>query len=247
MIKELYLKTGKLKVKEVNNIDIFNVKLSPEFANLQVPKFYIEEQDRYIDNYDNPDYHEALKLRQFEKQQKGYLNLLEKSIISVETTHEIHKTWNKLYRSLQNNYLLEHEIENYSEQALMVKYIILGDDKDKADLIDFALLHENRIYEIMNLFNVTRNGENIFRYPLKFSVDTRIDYDQIELFGYHIVHPFDEYMCCKESNLSWEKWLTNEYSKSTKETTIALWRLARVISNHNEDAVAIENEKKSKK
>lgn len=236
-----------IEIKEISNYLVFNVELSDEFTNLQVPQFYIEEQDRWVENLDHPDYYEALKIKNIEKQEKGFLSLLEHAIINIQTNREIIGKWNKLYKSLSRNELIKDEIDNYSENILMAKYFIFNTIDLKSDLVKFCLLCEENIFKQMYIFSVTRNNESIFKHNLRFSIDTKIDWDQLILFGQQIVHPFDEYKCCIESNLNWNNWLNNEYTKSLKETTIALWRMNKIISSHQEDAIAIENEKKSKK
>jgi len=47
--------------------------------------------------------------------------------------------------------------------------------------------------------------------------------------------------------VDWIKWYRCEYSLREKATTIGLYRLNRLMESHQEDAVQIESEKRSKK
>ena len=232
--------------QELQNYFLFDVKISEEYENLKVPTAFIESQDRWVDNPYHPDYVEALQLVQIERQEKAFLKLLKFGVISFNKTTEIISNWNKTYKNLKRNSLMKKEMDSMSEDILILKYIVFINNTDKTRLVEECLLCEDNIIRYMKLYNVTRNMDDIFTYPLKHSINTNVEWQQIQLYGRQLVHPLDEFNACVDVKLDWNLWCLNSYNKMFKEHTIALWRLNKIINSHQEDAIAIENERKNK-
>lgn len=92
-------------------------------------------------------------------------------------------------------------------------------------------------------FGLTRHGEPILAYPLKRSVSTGIDYDDVRmLLG--MVPEFEERDACIASGYRWQDWLALD--SRDRAASVAHYRMRQVLEAHQQDAVqkARENEER---
>jgi hypothetical protein len=219
-------------VKRIPNIELLHTE--DDFPIPKPPSFYIEEQDRWVDNPDHPDYHSAMQLRQVSQAYAVYDTIIEKAV-----------TFSGDYLSL----LTRQELKLYVAEQEQYKFIVSKYGLD-TKIIELAILTENAVQAVLNRMAITRNGTNIFDVPITNALNTSIVVAPLLVgeTGIQAVHPMDEFACVKSANgISWEKWINGEYSLPYMATTIALYRASQVIELHINDAQQIESERKSKK
>lgn len=229
------IKDCELEVTRISNIDIFSADISGTMPEPQVPKFYIEEQDRWVDNPDHPTYHAALSVYYanrtfalFDYILRNYVRVVDKNKINIP------RNIIKLYP--------DEDVE-----FLFLKHILFEDILDGESMINLITLTETRVYPIFKSIRILRNGMDIHSHDVKNTVNTNIDYEPLIIAGHQLVHPLDEYNACVSSNISYVDWVNNQYDLDTMAKAIALYRINKIVEIHSGDAAQIESEKKSRK
>ena len=210
----------------------------------QVPKYEeVEGSGEFIENPFHPLYHEAMAVYEATKAEKIFNTLLKLSIATFDNNYLKDSKWKNLYTYLKRQRVYEIPQEEYQ---CYLQYYAFNNIQDKNLLANTVLLTERRVYDIFSLIGVTRNSYDINTIRLKNSIDTKIQVTPIFIGQEQLVNPLDEYTACIESNMQWEQWLRHKYTLDEKASAIALHRLNKIVTIHNEDAVQIESERKRK-
>lgn len=128
-----------------------------------------------------------------------------------------------------------------------IKYFVFNNLGDQSKLAHEVFLTETRVYDIFGTVHIQREGVDIHKAYLKNTVDTQIEVQPVFVGLHQLVNPLDEYMSCTESNMSWDKWYSNEYTLDQKASAVALHRLSKVRDIHTNDSMQIHAERESKR
>jgi hypothetical protein len=224
----------RLEVDRITNLEVFSFDISDILPEPQVPKFYIEEQDRWEDNYNHPTYHAAMSVY-FAGKTLALFDILLKNHIDVVDKNQI-----IIPKNLRRMY------PDDDDKFIFLKYMLLTEDEDIGNIVNLITLTETRVYYIFKSLRVLREGMDIHKHDVKHTVNTNIEYEPLVLGGHQLVHPIDEYNGCITSNISYTDWLEHKFSLDAMARTIAMYRLNKIIEIHSGDAAQIESERKSR-
>ena len=247
--EQMYIVTQRgirLGIREVPNVLVFNAIANSDNTSKviepKVPMYYIDEQDKWVENPHHPLYHDALNVYATRKELVIFDTILHMSILFDDYLLE-KREWKEYYDLLQ----LQGVLPIYTDERISyLKYFALTSDIDKGNLTKNVLLTESLVYRTFNSIHVTRDAQDIHTAPLRNSVDTNIEIQPIIIGGEQLVNPLDEYLACTESNMNWVSWIRCEYSLPEKAATMALYRLNKIRDIHSDDAVQIQVERKNK-
>ena len=227
-----------LQTKRVPNYIIFNAKVHvPE---PQVPKYYLEEYQRFEENPSHPVYHDAMQTYSILKSSARIDEILYRGV-EVDSNLLQDEVWKKTYKNLQQ------ALPNIkSEFVAYLRYYLFNSDEDIEELIDSIVLTYNRVQNIIDSVSITRNGENIHRVHLKNSVNTHISFEQINIGTLVLVNPMDEFQACESANIPFNQWIAGELSIDEMACTVAMYKIKELYDTHTSDAVQIASEQKSK-
>lgn len=222
-------------MKRIPNTIIYSIK--PNATIPEVPKFFIEEQNRWVDNPNDPDFHRDLELYENYYKPEAAIHFLidNYEVEDYQFTPELVFMLNTI------------KDEDESLEFAYKKYIVFANGIDK--LVDESLLTEQRVYKYLEPLQgtATRGGMDIIEHELKFSIHLATTTLPLILGGYQLVHPVDEMACCQDNNINWMTWLGGAYGLDEMAQTIALWRIGRILEAHRSDEAAIHSEQESKK
>lgn len=224
----------KLDLKRISNGSIFNNEIEEIVPKPQVPKYYYDAQDRWIDNPNHPIYQAALHFN-FIGKTLGVFDVIIDKCINLSNKNDI---------SIKKSIIRENP--DKTEEFLFLKYYVLTNDIDKSELINEILLTETAVYPIFNSITILRNGFNIHETNLRHSIPTGIEYKPFVVAGHQLVHPIEEYNACVESNINYMDWINCRFSIEQMAQTIAIYRLNRIVEAHSNDAKESYQESKSK-
>lgn len=223
-----------ISFERIPNVEVFSIDVSDMLQEPQVPKFYIEEQDRWEDNYNHPTYHAAMSvyfagktIALFDALLRKYINVIDENKILVP------KNLRRLY-------------PDEDDKFLFLKYVLLTEEDDIGKIVNLITLTETRVYYIFKTLRILRDGKDIHQHDVKHTVNTNIEYEPLVIGGHQLVHPIDEYNGCINSNVSYTDWVQHKFDLDTMAKTIALYRLNKIIEIHSGDAAQEESEKKSR-
>ena len=232
-----------IEVTKIANIDLFSAISEKNLVVPKVPQFEEEEGSGiWQDNPLHPLYHDAIAVYEVLKSE-AILDIVFERCVTIDRKYLGSQGWERLYKYLKNQKsfpISDNEMFNF------VKFYAFKDATDRGLLARNALLTESLVYSTFNSIGVVRNSSNIHEVQLKNSINTHINVLPVFIGGEQLVNPVDEYRACSDSGLNWGEWITCNYTMEQKASTIALHRLDRIITIHNEDAVQIEQERKSK-
>lgn len=224
-----------LTIIQSKNSQLFDKLTEMSLVRPKVPQFYLQQRDIWIDNPDNPQYREALRIYEYEKSLKSMDAAL---LICVEQDSDfiINESSKQKYRhnpTTHEQIWLNHIYNNLSTE-------------DIANILNVCFLTENRIYDIFNVLvmSIYRGGQEILNARLKNAINSTIELENINIAGIQLVHPLDEYTASIESNIDWLSW--QKLSNNEKAEVLALYRIKRIVENHSQDEMQIEMERKSK-
>lgn len=241
--KEYRTKRGiKLSVSPISNLDLFAFKNN--IQTVQVPRFYIESQKRWVENPDDPRYHDAQIILENSKSLKAFDYFIESSISLEDKALLESEEWKEFYENLLD--IDEELLENSDEMFNYIKFFALADASDQQNLIKSVCLTETAVFEMYNKITISRFGTNVHDIDIKNAIDTGITYSNIIIGGEQLVNPLDEYTACVASKLNWIEWIRSVYTLTEKAATVALFRLNRLKEMHIDDEQQIQMEKKSK-
>jgi hypothetical protein len=198
----------------------------------QIPKYFSKKRNDWFDYPDDPSYYEAIKLYNLKKNLLVY-DVFLNNAITLTKTIDINVV-RRLRRFI---------ITKDSDKLLYIKYYLLTEE-NLNDILYENLLFESHVDIYINFFSIKRNNQNILSYPLRNNVDVNIEYEQIYIGENVLVHPLHEYNACISSGMNWINWTKNEYDKSSKAYTIALYRLNKLTEIHSNDEVQSKSSKK---
>lgn len=236
-IKDKEFKEVEIEVERISNYLLFD---KPAIVEPQIPKFFIQSQNRWVENPSHPDYVEGLQLYQVQLANYAF-NLLLKKIKLCDNSILNNKSWKKIYKRI-----IQSSDEKEDEIFLFLKNFIFDNDEAKVEVINKICLTETKVYHYFERFVITRFGENIHKVDLTNTINTGIAYNPVIIGKDLLVNPIDEWTACTKSNMNWDKWLNNEYSLETMALTIAIQRLSKLTELHSEDEQAKQQNKKNK-
>lgn len=234
----LKIKNVEIEVPRISNYILFE---RPNLVEPQVPKFFIQSQNRWVENPSHPDYVEGLALFQVQVANYAFNKLLE-NITLKDNSVLLNKEWRKIYKRI----LQTSKDSEINEVVLFLKNFLIVDDNIKTEIINTVCLTETKVYEFFERFTITRFGENIHKVDLTNTINTGIAYTPVVIGKDLLVNPLDEWTACTSSNMNWERWLNNEYSLDVMALTIAVQRLNKLTQLHSDDEqVKQQNKKKN--
>ena len=228
----------KVEAPRISNYLLFE---KPDFVAPQVPKFFIQSQNRWVENFDHPDYVEGLQVHQARVANFAYENLLRRVNLVDSTVLEVTQ-WKNIYRRLRQ---VGNE-ENEPEEYLYFKYFLFADKKLQQQLINCCCLTESSVLSNFDRITIQKFGENIHTVKPTNTINTGIEYDPIIIGNDVLVNPIDEWNACTKSNMDFGRWVNNEYPLSVMSLTVALFRLNRLTEMHAEDEQVKQQNKKNK-
>lgn len=232
----------KLHIQEVPNVLVFNAVDESRAIEPKIPMYYLDDQDKWVENPHHPLYHDALSVYATRKELIVFDTLLHMAVIFDEG-YLLNAEWKRQLEMLS----LQEVLPLYPDEKFsFLKYFALTEEEDKGNLTKNVLLTESLVYRTFSSIHVMRDAQPIHSAPLKNSVDTRIETQPIVIGGQQLVNPLDEYQACISSNMDWASWIRCEYSLPEKAATLALYRLNKIRDIHSEDAVQLEMERKNK-
>jgi len=222
----------------VSNTKLYTIE--PHQKKPEVPKYYYEAQDRWIDNPSDPQYISELQIYTLFCGEAALDYIISVQAETPEGQH--HKLTEE--ENLIVDSLASGEI---SREIAYKKYVLFADNLSK--VVDEACLTEQRIMRFFRVLenSAERKGDSLLLFPLKFSIDIATHIKPLVIAEQQIVHPTDELLCCSDSNIDWMLWLRNEFTLDEMAQTIAIWRLNKIIESHRSDEQAIYQERESKK
>ena len=230
-----------LSLTTISNIDIFTYLAD---YGLVIPIMPMSKLDdgRIVPNPHSPLYNDALMVYDVSRHNAALDGIISLCIDIVDTIPL--KQYQRVFERMVA-YGIDKGVDTL--EHWYIKYVALTDIDDKARLTQLVLLTETLVSGIFNSIRVTRGGDDIHKVHLKNAIRTDIQYDNIVIAGQQLVSPSDEASACIWSLLSRIDWNKGKYSLKEKATTIALYRLNKVVETHNNDVVQIHQEKESRK
>jgi len=232
----MYIKINNfdLKITKVSNFKLFSYNLDELVPNPKVPKYFIENQNRWIDNPDHPVYRAALEF-----------NFIGKTIVAFDKVLEnCVQLENKEYINVSK--FLKREYPDKTDEFLFLKFHVFEDIQDQSELVKNTFLTETLVYPIFNSLNVLRDGSDIHNATLRHIIHTGIEYQPFIIGGHQLVHPLDEYSACLETGISYLDWMNSKFTLDDMAHIIAIYRLNRIVQTHSDDARQIQEERKNK-
>lgn len=238
------LKSGIIvNVNQVSNMKIFEDIAALKIPVPQPPIVTLDDGNETINTFD-PVYADAITIYKVHLASVAF-DVLLANAVEVDSKYLNERSWKSYKRYLENQFFFNKTLP---ESVSYLRYFALQDSpEDKMFLTQNAILHELAVLDIFNSLSVSRDGYDIKDVQLKHGIKTGIDYQPIVIEGCQLVNPLDEMKACKDNNINWLDWYRCNISLKEKATIIGLWRLNKLIDSHNEDAVQIESEKKSKR
>lgn len=232
-----------ISIQQVANIHIYMGIYKNGIA-APLPPSYTTPDGRTLDNTFHPAYHDMLQAYELQKNDVGFTMLLEKGV-TIDKCYMQSPKWKKIYKANRKNPLLGWD--NQSEAVVFLKNFALTDDNEKQELTKLICLTETDVFQVFNAIQIKRDGFDILKANIRNAVNTGITIDELVINGHQLVNPLDEKAACASSNMDWQKWMDCTYSIEEKAIAVGLWRLESVKETHQNDAVQIESERKSKK
>lgn len=215
----------------------------------EVPRFFIESQNRWVDNPHHPDYIEAQKRVARERAEASFSSVLK---LGCKLSKGLPKNdrWLRLLLRYEARDPLVEEADLDNPESLESLYIAkeaIGSADDVHRIVRACCLCEEEVIKYIKRIGVLRHGVSIDEAGMRHTIQTGIGYRTLAVGDALLVHPSEEYTACTESGLSWWQWRNGEYTLGFMVETIAYYRINRLTNNHTEDARQTEIERKMKK
>lgn len=232
-----------ISVKQISNHIIFH-EVSKSNIVLPLPPLFELDDGRTIEHTQHPLYQEALVVYQLQSSEAAFDAVL-KHAVTFDTKLLRH---NNIWPRAEKNLRFVGQIKGDNEKVNFLKFLALAESsiEEKNKIVRSAVLTENDVAEYFLSIQIGRDGINILQANIRNSIDVNISYDTIVIDGIQLVNPLDEIRACKENNIDFLKWIRCEYTLSEKAAIIGLHRLNQRVKSHEEDAIQIESERKSK-
>lgn len=237
----------KLEVKPISGIVLQRAQMVVPDA--EVPKFFIQDQNRWVDNPHHPDYEQALRDAALAKAEVALHTLVRKACKVVDGLPEDDRWLRLILRYEAEDTLLE-KFNLAHPSDLRVFYILreaVRESEDIDKIVKASCLCEESVKEFLRSFGIFRQGVSIDEASLRHPLNTGIDSLPLAIGRHLLVSPADEYSACTGSGLDWWKWRSGQYSLSFMIETIASFRIRRLIETHAKDAEQTEQERRAKK
>lgn len=231
----------KVNLKEVANIRIYS-ELSKIHLVEPLPPIFVDDDGIEQENVWHPLYADALNIFAIQKNDAVFSIILDKCVDFDRRLLETDQ-WKKMYKFFVNDPVIRSK---EPEHILFLKNLALG-GSDRFLITRECVLTEHRVFDIFNSITVKRDGVDILKANIRNAVKTNIDMDALIVEGLQLVNPLDEKKACADAGMDWQKWCNCEISMDDKASALALYRLEKIIDTHQNDAVQIESERKSKK
>jgi hypothetical protein len=225
-----------LELSRISNYLLYDLILkSDKFNELSlpdVPKFFIERQNRWVENPHDPNYTQALEIYEINKS-KLIVDILLTTCVKVDTKQFDSKSVNRIKRLN-----LDEDLN-----LALLKYVVLKSQTNTNILIKKLLLTEALVYNYISLLTVTRNGIDILEHNLRNDTNVDIQISPITVGAFELVNPLHEYTSCVETGLNWNDWLNNKYELNVMAYTVAMYRLNKLIEIHTNDEISSKSRK----
>lgn len=227
-------------IKPIANLFLYQTQ--ENFPIVQIPTFFIESQNRTVENPDDPAYHEALALVEARKSLEAF-NTLVNTCVDIDDNYLDDNEWKKHYRRLARANLI---IEGLTEKQAFLQLVVLVNDEDKNNIVNLCALTESRVLKFYKAIQITKFGQPVEHIHVKNAIDTGVETKHLQIGQELIVTPLDEYDAAINSHISWGDWLKNFYSLEEKAAIVATYRLHRIKDMYIQDEQQIQAEKKNK-
>lgn len=239
----LRLSTGvRVEIYPVSGSEIQRTQV--EIPDPEVPKFFIEAQNRWVDNPHHPDYVEAQRRVAAQRAESALRCVVRKCSVTLPND----QGW--LRQLIRWGDELLEEVDLHDPEDVAFLYIMreaIGEAEDIRLMVRNACLCDTDVEKHMSILGVIRYGADISKAGLRHRLDTGITYKSIAIGDTLLVHPVEEYGACAHSSLSWENWREGKFGHDFMLETIAHYRINRLIESHAKDAEADEIEKNQRK
>lgn len=234
------LSTGvTVEVTQLSNVSLYNEFDDRDIIEPKPPQY--EQYGVMHDNLMHPLWHDAVAIYNAQRITKAFMMVLERAV-HVPDGEVGRSRWLKFKPKLKRF----TKFEDLGDRMNFLHYYAVKTLEDKGAIANAALLTEQRVYHTFSSIPFTRNGADIHEAALKNAIDTGIQAYPFIIGNQQLVNPMDEFNACKEALMSWESWLSGEYTQDVKATTVAMYRLEKLVNTHQDDAVQIESERRSK-
>lgn len=229
-----------IDIQRVANYKLYNIE--PGIVKPQPPEFFIESQNRTIQNLDHPDYVEGLQLYQIAKVAAINDYIISTFKLVKNNNKQFETYWVKLKKTLIQNDLYD---VTKGDDFYFIKFVLLADNL--TTVIENVCLTESYVLKMFNSIPVLKYGVSIIDSQLQFTIKTGIEYPPVQIGNDILVNPIDEWNACVASGMNWSKWIKNKYSLEEMAVTVAIYRLNRLTELHSQDESIKEQERASKK
>ena len=238
--QEVTLSTGVVvSVTQIANVAMYNEFDDSAIVEPKPPTY--EQYGVTHENKMHPVWHDAISVYNSQRIELAFQMVLELAVTFDKSCLGEHG-WAEKARRLRRF----TEFVDRGDAANFLIYYAVKTLGDKGAVANAALLTEERVYRTFSAVPFTRNGLDIHAATLKNAIDTGVQAYPFIIGNQQLVSPLDEYSACKDAGMSWERWLTGSYGQDTKATTVAMYRVERLVGTHQDDAVQIESERRSK-
>lgn len=213
-------------------------------ADAEVPRFFIQAQNRWVDNPHSPDYAADQRRVAIERAEAAL-----RCVVRQGCKAKLPEDQRWLQHLTRWGDPLLDTLDMHDPDDVQYLYILreaIGDSGDVDTLVKNCCLVEGEVEKCMEVVGVTRNGSPIHKLGLKHGVQTGIGHRMIVIGESVLVHPSEEYSACTHSGLDWWQWRDGQYSLAFMTETVAYYRIDRLTENHAKDAEATEAERKAR-
>lgn len=235
-MKKIQVNGYDVTLHRISNYLLYQKIINNErFKNLEepeIPKFWSEQKQAWLENPMSPEYTRDIQLYDIERNQI-ILDIILSECITIDINQVDKGVINKLTRTR-----LSDNIE-----LAVLKYVIFKNIQDINKLIENLLLTEHLVYNYITLVSVTRSGISILEHNLKDPINSQIEITPITVASHELVNPLHEYNSCVETGLDWDRWLNNDYDLEMMAYTIAMYRLNKLIEVHQQDEQSSKGKK----
>lgn len=241
-MKEIKLSSGiYVRVREVPNISVWQ-HLAKAPLVLPLPPIFTLDDGREVEHTQSEIYQNALVIFDIMRSEYAFQSILELAV-EFDERLMLGREWKGMWQYLKEDTVMDIKQD---ERTAFLQFYAIQDGKEKFDITRNAILNELEVYVIFKAVQVSRDGYDIHRVQMQNSISTGIEVENLSIEGVPLVNPLDEMAACKDFGLSWLDWFGCKYTNEFKANVVGLHRLQKIVSAHQDDAVQIQSEKKSK-
>lgn len=210
----------------------------------EVPKFFIADSNRWVDNPHHPDYAVAQRNVAAQRAEAALRCVVRHG---CKVTLPKNQSWLRQLIRWEDELLDSLDLQNQTDVIFL--YIMreaIGSAEDIRLIVRNACLCSTDVETKMKEIGILRNGSDIAEVGLRHRLDTGIGYKVLAVGDMALVHPSEEYAACTHSGLSWWEWRNSGFDHEFMIESLALYRLDRLVDSHAKDAEASEIERKNR-